>query len=106
MVLLSTPNGVIDAGEMRLAVRLVIVEGHQRHRYLNALHALGRPPAGLHEVIILSTPLIGGAAAADISDIRSPNLSARKLTLFWMAIVAPRRSEEPFQVRFRFVLKV
>lgn len=55
MVLLSTPFGVIDGGEALPDVLFVIVEGHQRHRYLNALHALGRAPAGPHETIILST---------------------------------------------------
>lgn len=67
MVLLSTPCGVVDGGEVLPDVRLVIVEGHQRHRYLNALHALGRPPAGPHETIILSTPLTG------IANIQSGN---------------------------------
>lgn len=60
MVLLSTPFGVIEGGVNLPNVRLVIVEGHQRHRYLNALHVLGRAPAGPHETIILSTPLTGG----------------------------------------------
>lgn len=59
MVLLSTPNGIVDVDSTHTAVRLVIVEGHQRHRYLNALHALGRPPAGPHEVIILRSPEVG-----------------------------------------------
>lgn len=61
MVLLSTPFGVIDGGNPLPDVRLVIVEGHQRHRYLNALHALGRAPAGPHETIVLTTPIIGVA---------------------------------------------
>lgn len=55
MVLLSTPYGIVDLNTAHPAVRLVIVEGHQRHRYLNALHALRRPPTGPHEVIILSS---------------------------------------------------
>jgi len=59
MVLLSTPFGIIDGGRSMPSVRLVIVEGHQRHRYLNALHSLGKAPAGPHETIILSTPLTG-----------------------------------------------
>lgn len=63
MVLLATPNGIIDAGEARPDVRLVIVEGHQRHRYLNALHELGSPPAGPHEIFILSTPLTDSVPA-------------------------------------------
>ena len=58
MVLLSTPHGVVDFGEVRPKVRLVIVEGHQRHRYLNALHVLNRPPMGPHEVIVLKSTLI------------------------------------------------
>jgi len=58
MVLLSTPHGVIDGGRPLPNVRLVIVEGHQRHRYLNALHVLGRPPTGPHETIIVSSPIV------------------------------------------------
>jgi len=58
MVLLATPSGVIDLGVAHPDARLVIVEGHQRHRYLNALHALDRAPAGPHETIILHSPLI------------------------------------------------
>ena len=58
MVLLSTPNGVIDGGEERPQVRYVIVEGHQRHRYLNALHELGKAPAGPHEVLVISSPVV------------------------------------------------
>jgi len=61
MVLLSTPFGVIDGGKPLPDVRLVIVEGHQRHRYLNALHALGLAPAGPHETIVLTTPITGVA---------------------------------------------
>lgn len=59
MVLLSTPYGIVDVDTMHPAVRLVLVEGYQRHRYLNALHALGRPPAGTHKVIILSSTEVG-----------------------------------------------
>lgn len=59
MVLLSTPYGVVNMGEERRDVRLVIVEGHQRHRYLNALHKRGTPPEGPHEVIIIFSPLVG-----------------------------------------------
>jgi len=59
MVLLSTPFGVIDGGTPLPDVRLVIVEGHQRHRYLNALHALRRAPVGPHDTIILTTPFTG-----------------------------------------------
>jgi hypothetical protein len=55
MILLFTPRGVIDVGNYLPDVRLLIVEGHQRHRYLNALHALGRAPFGSHEVLVLTT---------------------------------------------------
>lgn len=58
LVLLSTPTGVRDLGEDRPLVRFVIVEGHQRHRYLNALHALDKPPTGPHAVIVLSSPSV------------------------------------------------
>lgn len=64
MVLLSTPFGVIDGGDVLPDTRLVIVEGHQRHRYLNALHVLGRAPPGPQETIILSTPLTVAARTA------------------------------------------
>lgn len=58
MLLLSTPNGIVDMEQEHRDVRLVIVEGHQRHRYLNALHALGRPPTGPHDVLVLSSPFV------------------------------------------------
>jgi len=65
MVLLSTPFGIVDRGEVLPNARLVIVEGHQRHRYLNALHALERPPAGPHETIILSVPFTGAHSISE-----------------------------------------
>jgi hypothetical protein len=58
MILLSTPNGVVDNGHILTDVRFVIVEGHQRHRYLNALHVLGRPPSGPHDTICISSPAV------------------------------------------------
>lgn len=57
MIVLSTPNGVMNLEQVLPEVRFVIVEGHQRHRYLNALHSLGIPPVGPHEVLILRSPL-------------------------------------------------
>ena len=63
MVLLSTPHGVIDNGAAHPEVRYVLIEGHQRHRYLNALHARGTPPPGPHEVIILTSPLVSDPGA-------------------------------------------
>lgn len=70
MVLLSTPFGVIDSGELLPDLRLVIVEGHQRYRYLNALHVLGRAPALPHETIILSTRLTGVVRVSEETDPR------------------------------------
>ncbi|MGE6695720.1 MAG: hypothetical protein BVN33_14310 [Proteobacteria bacterium ST_bin13] len=66
MVLLSTPNGVVSGGEDLADVRLVLVEGHQRHRYLNALHVRATPPAGPHLVFILDSGVgdAGGASGA------------------------------------------
>ena len=60
MVLLNAPHGVIDNGAVHPEVRYVLIEGHQRHRYLNALHARGTPPSGPHEVIMLTSPLVSG----------------------------------------------
>lgn len=62
LVVLATPHGVQNEGDIHGAVRLVIVEGHQRHRYLAALHALGRPPVGPHEIYIISSPIIDSAS--------------------------------------------
>lgn len=62
LVVLETPHGVRNEGEIHDEVRWVIVEEHQRHRYLAALHALGRTPAGPHAMYIISSPVIGGAS--------------------------------------------
>ncbi len=58
IVLLATPSGIVSNDQLLPDVRLVLVEGHQRHRYLNALDALRRSPAGPHETIILHSPLV------------------------------------------------
>lgn len=58
LVLLETPFGIRNEGHLSPNVRSVIVEGHQRHRYLAALHALGRAPSGPHVVITLASPLL------------------------------------------------
>lgn len=58
MVLLATPHGIVEGGERLPQVHYVIVEGHQRHRYLSALHALGTPPSGPHKTIIINSPLV------------------------------------------------
>jgi hypothetical protein len=58
IVSLSTPSGWASRCEDFPDARLMLVEGHQRHRYLNALHALGKPPAGPHEMFVLHSPLV------------------------------------------------
>jgi len=58
MVLLATPHGIKEGGEYLSPVHHVIVEGHQRHRYMNALHARGIPPSGPHETIVITSPLV------------------------------------------------
>lgn len=63
MIVLETPHGVRNEGKPHAAVRSVIVEGHQRHRYLAALHALGRLPAGPHRIYVVSSPIVAGARA-------------------------------------------
>ncbi len=62
LVVLATPHGIQNNGDIHNAVRWVIVEGHQRHRYLAALHALGRPPVGPHAIYIISSPIIDSAS--------------------------------------------
>jgi hypothetical protein len=42
IVLLETPEGVRNRHEELPAVRLMLIEGHQRHRYLTARYALGK----------------------------------------------------------------
>ncbi len=61
IVVLSTPQGLLSRGEPLTDVRLVLVEGHQRHRYLNALHAKGAPPRGPHEVFVIRSPVVDAA---------------------------------------------
>jgi len=53
IVLLETPNGVRDRPEERPDVRFLLIEGHSRRRYLNALMArcLAQPD---HEVFVMS----------------------------------------------------
>ncbi len=61
MVLLSTPHGVRTFGRELLVTRLVLVEGRQWHRHLNALHAFGVTPSGPHQVYVLGSSLANGA---------------------------------------------
>lgn len=65
IVALSTPSGWVtrayehphDYIELPNE-RLMLLEGHQRHRYLNALHHRGNPPKGPHAVFVVSSPII------------------------------------------------
>jgi hypothetical protein len=38
--------------------RLMLLEGHQRHRYLNSLHHRGTPPKGPHRVFVVKSPVV------------------------------------------------
>ena len=59
IVVLSTPAGLLSLDGDFPSVRYVLVEGHQRQRYLNALHAKGLAPAGPHEVFVLNSDITG-----------------------------------------------
>lgn len=65
IIALSTPSGWITTSEKHPHdpielpdERLMLLEGHQRHRYLNALHWRGTPPEGPHQVFIVSSPAV------------------------------------------------
>lgn len=58
IVALSTPSGWRARRGNLPDERLMLVEGHQRHRYLNALHAKGIAPKGPHQVFVISSPLV------------------------------------------------
>jgi hypothetical protein len=65
IVALSTPSGWITRsdqhphGPVELPrERLMLLEGHQRHRYLNALHHRGTPPLGPHRVFVVKSPTV------------------------------------------------
>jgi len=55
VIVLSTPYGIIGYTGEQPDVRHVLVEGHQRHRYLNALFVLGKAPKRRHKIFIIST---------------------------------------------------
>ena len=57
ILVLSTPAGIMDSGKSRPYVRTVLVEGHQRQRYFNALYQRGEI-AGDHAVFILNSPRV------------------------------------------------
>jgi hypothetical protein len=63
IVALSTPSGWITRSEKHPHdsielpdERLMLLEGHQRHRYVNALHWRGTPPQGPHRVFVVASP--------------------------------------------------
>lgn len=58
IIALSTPSGWFSKYHEQPDKRLMLVEGHQRHRYLNALHARQTPPLGPHEVFIIHSPVV------------------------------------------------
>lgn len=65
IVALATPTGWITRrhehphDEVELHdERLMLLEGHQRHRYLNALHHRGTPPKGPHRVFVVRSPVV------------------------------------------------
>jgi len=53
IVVLEAPDGFLDARRPRPDARYVLIEGHQRMRYLNALRARNYQPLGPHRVFIL-----------------------------------------------------
>ena len=59
IVTVSCPNGIISPRfpNGRNEPTLLLVEGHQRHRYLNALNYFGEAPEGPHKVFVLETPV-------------------------------------------------
>lgn len=58
IVVLRTPSGFRGFDIEDAAIRLVLVEGHQRHRYLNALNHFGNAPNGPHKLLAISSPLV------------------------------------------------
>lgn len=57
LVVLSTETGFKNADIDDPSIRFVLVEGHQRHKYLNALNHFGEAPKGPHRVLFLSSPV-------------------------------------------------
>lgn len=53
IIVLHTPKGIISSKGVMPEIRLVLIEGHQRYRYLNALYALGKKLNETHELFIL-----------------------------------------------------
>lgn len=58
IVVLRTPSGFEGHASASKDIRWVLVEGHQRHRYLNALSFFGAAPEGPHRVLVISSPMV------------------------------------------------
>ncbi len=61
IITLSTPDGVRGLKGEFPEMKLVLVEGHQRHRYLHALYQFEKAPQGPHEVFVLESPIVTNA---------------------------------------------
>ena len=59
IVALRTPTGFQGFKSASENTRLVLIEGHQRHRYLCALTHYGEAPKGPHRVFIIRSPMVG-----------------------------------------------
>jgi hypothetical protein len=55
IIVLATPDGIKDSARLLPDVRAVLVEGHQRQRYFNALYHRNEI-SGDHAVFILTSP--------------------------------------------------
>ena len=53
VIALDTPDGIISSVGERPEVRMVLIEGHTRYKYLNALHVLSKPMNDTHEFFVL-----------------------------------------------------
>lgn len=58
IIVLRTPSGFRGFDVEDPSIRLVLVEGHQRHKYLNALHHFGNAPVGPHKLFAVSSPAV------------------------------------------------
>lgn len=65
IIALYTPNGwrtMRTENHERIPTiideRYMLIEGHQRYRYLNALHAKNIAPEGKHKVFVIQSPLV------------------------------------------------
>jgi hypothetical protein len=58
IIALSTPSGWFSRKGEFPDERLMLIEGHQRYRYLNALHAKQMQPGGEHQLFVISSPKV------------------------------------------------